>query len=486
MDIDDYVDICSRAQDGYDSGLWAFAAHACLHDVTPEDSDSLANRGSQVNIGSEGGNTYTHWLHGAVDVSIHFTGATGCGKSLLAYDSLRFHEQQGHRILAYLVPESRPGQQFTSRHILAENLRLLRSHSQQPFHLSVFSSLSWVPDTDIFPCERIRLDDHHELYKSQMDRFANLKSAFLHDQESNGPWNKFIKDTDLKTWMINRSDNMCDLGTKLDYLRHIVLENKNCTSDEMKLLVARTSLPTDDAFRLVVRDIPARGPMNLSALIWILNSVRPLAMAELAVFCALDYAGAKSILKLDLIRASISKHPTADFSKFQLSRLCHIHDGRIYLHQNRGLAALLDKKYSHLVKLYSWSEPESPVTRMFTRCIAYLKAIFESGIDRNMGHVYPDEQVHELAFLEYAVLYWPIHCRASADLRTTIDFLYNQNHFERWLRLYSIYVEYRDPPSASAEILTGSTPIQVAAYFGLDHVFHHLGEIVDQFTESEK
>ncbi|KAM7213099.1 hypothetical protein V8F06_011522 [Rhypophila decipiens] len=263
---------------------------------------------------------------------------------------------------------------------------------------------------------------------------------------------------------------MRDLGTKIDFLRHIVRENKNPNADEMKLLVAQTSLNTDEAFRNVLRDLPTKGPMNRYALLWILNSVRPLTPAELAVCCALDDGGTGSALELGTLRDCISGHPTADFANSKLSRLCYIFQGRVYLHHNRGLGALLGKESTQLLKVSPGSKTES---HMFCRCITYLKAIFESwrvlGINLTVQSLNLTSQVHEWAFLEYATMYWPIHCRASGDIHTTIKFLSSQDHFDTWLKVYSIYAADRHP---DGEI--PSTPIQVAAYFGLDNLFHHI------------
>jgi len=184
------------------------------------------------------------------------------------------------------------------------------------------------------------------------------------------------------------------------------------------------------------------------ALSWLLFSVRPLTVDQLAVAVALD-CGADTIVEIQKF-PDLRSHDSAEVLRHNLGALIRIEDNEVHFahhsvrdfltrQENRSRDSALDFEdssewHSHLAKV----------------CLRYL--CLE---DLKDATSFSEPQVHLLAltpgcyaFLKYAAYYWPQHFReafgddvllADAKLLTsTLQFLEDKNQVRRWFELYNL------------------------------------------------
>ncbi|KID83973.1 Ankyrin repeat-containing domain protein [Metarhizium guizhouense ARSEF 977] len=276
------------------------------------------------------------------------------------------------------------------------------------------------------------------------------------------------KTLDLESEQVKRlwtgSATLFELCQKMDFLEKAKTPS---TTDEVIAMVA--TLPED--FTVFFRTLATRydflhdGGLGAAVLPWLIGSVRPMTVPELAVCAALARTSTET-LTLQHLQKSILWNFRRDLEN-ELGPIIRI---------SGEMVEMRHRIYQDLVLANSNALGKGDVhLDMLTTCLIYL---------RQIGPLWKHstEFQHELRLAEYAALHWPEHYHEVRDKATAkpvvLSLLQNEEQFTVWPDIYSHHARR----SAEEESFP-RTPIQVASYLGLTEV---LSELVANLHPSNK
>lgn len=333
---------------------------------------------------------------------------------------------------------------------IAEDLDTVMTSSACTFKLLVATDdqASWKSADH----ETVRMDFREDQleYLEVMRRFAITRLRSF--AATRAAWRQ--GNPDLKSMAVDKicseSGTMFELSLKLDFMESITTVE---TISEMENMISQLPKSVEETIERTLRSRSDLESLALTALIWILSSLRSLSLSELSVCIALGTGPVEADVTSESMRSRISWDLSKDLS-LALGPLVTVTGDRATI-RHRTLRACLGNRTQ------SRTGSDSHLF-LLQRCLEYLKLISGSWT-LSLNDAADEDPERELLLAKYAAENWQDHAFLSLDQEKATNFIMDfvdSESFRTWL---SMLQYYRSEPFCQIP----ESAVEAACSFGL-------------------